>query len=69
MVDRWLSALDERVMFTANRQHLMEGTCEWILENKTYVSWLEGTGGKIIWIEGIPGEPYEGGNLESANQN
>ncbi|RMJ19779.1 hypothetical protein CDV36_000584 [Fusarium kuroshium] len=34
---------------------LTEGTCQWILHNETYRSWLEAQDSGLLWISGGPG--------------
>lgn len=33
----------------------VDGTCEWIIQNKSYISWLYGDT-RLLWISGGPGK-------------
>ncbi|KAF8245498.1 hypothetical protein K440DRAFT_520402, partial [Wilcoxina mikolae CBS 423.85] len=51
----WLDAINPDALYARNRDARLEGTCEWILDNKEYQNWVEGIGTSNLWVVGIPG--------------
>jgi hypothetical protein len=35
-----------------------EGTCKWILEHPCFQKWMESEEGRLLWVEGLPGERH-----------
>ena len=57
-VVQWLSTDENDQEFTLEKLacHRQPQTCEWLLRNRSIVSWLrEGTSKPVIWLSGIPG--------------
>ena len=52
----WLGGIERDLEFERNRKLHTIGTCEWILDNKLFKSWVAGDV-KILLINGIPGKP------------
>ena len=64
-VVQWLSTdeIDQEFTLEKLAQHRQPQTCEWLLRNRSIVSWLHrGTSKPVIWLSGIPGS----GNYKQA---
>ncbi|KAI5855407.1 hypothetical protein BZA05DRAFT_239288 [Tricharina praecox] len=51
----WLAATNPETSHDLHLSKRTAGTCEWISQHKEYIAWVDGTGKKNLWIEGIPG--------------
>ena len=57
-VVQWISNDEDDQEFRLEKlaRHRQPHTCEWLLRNRSVVSWLhEGTSKPVIWLSGIPG--------------
>ncbi|RPA80796.1 hypothetical protein BJ508DRAFT_362250 [Ascobolus immersus RN42] len=51
----WLNAADPSKVYKINKDHRLDGTCAWILEELLYRDWVSGVYAGNLWIVGIPG--------------
>jgi hypothetical protein len=52
----WLNAISPDPGYDFNKYRRLEGTCEWIFKTQKYQAWLDGTGGRDLFVVGIPGK-------------
>ena len=72
-VIQWISNDEDDQEFRLEKlaRHRQPQTCEWLLRNRSVVSWLhKGTSKPVIWLSGIPGsgEYNQTGPVEDAHE-
>ncbi|KAH8834358.1 ankyrin repeat-containing domain protein [Flagelloscypha sp. PMI_526] len=53
-INAWLQPIHQTSKLDANIQARGETTCEWILQNETFVQWIKALGG-LFWYHGLMG--------------
>ncbi len=50
------NSLDDKAEIQNRKDHLLEGSCSWILKDTAYLKWINGDSSDILWICGEPGK-------------
>ena len=47
---------DDKSRIEAGKDHLLEGSCSWVLEDRAYIDWWAREDSHLLWIHGDPGK-------------